>query len=68
MWRVGASAKLGGAVTAPAASDALAHARRQDAELVAILRDRATRNLDARLLQDFHDGLVGERILASPRR
>src|SRR5664279_603353 len=45
------------------ASYSLAHPGREDAELVAILGDGAARDLDATLLQDVHDCLIGERVL-----
>src|SRR5687767_11742066 len=68
--RVGEKLAVAGAVTglagAPSlmrASDALAHARREDAELVAVLGHGAPRDLHAALLQDVDDRLVGERVL-----
>src|SRR5687767_14394299 len=44
-------------------SHPLAHARREDAELVAVLRHRAAGDLHAAFLQDVDDGLVGQRVL-----
>src|SRR5262245_34435408 len=44
-------------------SHALAHARREHAELVAILRDRAPSDLYPTFLEDVHDRLVRERML-----
>src|SRR3954464_4686960 len=41
----------------------LAHACRQDSELVAVLRHGATRDLHAALLEDVDDRLIGERML-----
>src|SRR4051812_31570664 len=41
----------------------LAHSRREHAELIAILGHGASRDLHATLLQDVHDGLIGERVL-----
>ena len=44
-------------------SYALAHARGENTELVAILGDGAARDLDTVLLQDVDDGLIGQRML-----
>src|SRR5216117_1792454 len=43
-------------------SQPLAHAGREDAQLVAVLRDRSPRDLDALLREHLHDLLVGERV------
>src|SRR5690606_1168098 len=42
-------------------SDALAHACREDPELVAVLGDRPPGDLDPLFLEDVDDRLVGER-------
>src|SRR5439155_20673724 len=44
-------------------SQPLAHAGREDAQLVAVLRDGPPRDLDALLREQLHDLLVGERVL-----
>src|SRR5688500_13752357 len=59
-WEVGV--RVRGLVTG-STLDPLSHTRRQHAELVAVLRDRAPRDLDAILLENVHDRLVGERVL-----
>src|SRR3954465_12230094 len=41
----------------------LAHACRQDSQLVAVLRHGATRDLHAAFLENVDDGLIGERML-----
>src|SRR5207244_11906401 len=44
-------------------SQPLAHAGREDAQLVAVLRDGPPRDLDTLLREHLHDLLVGERVL-----
>src|SRR5262249_60837924 len=43
-------------------SYALPHSRRQNAELVAVLRDRAASDLNPLFLEEVNDLLVGERL------
>src|SRR4051794_8388290 len=63
MWSAGCEERSGPRIGGAAEPYALAHASGKYTQLIPILRHRASGDLDAALLQDVDDRLIGERML-----